>query len=241
VIDLHSHVLPGLDDGPRDLDGALEICRAAAEEGIEVLAATPHVRDDHPTTPEQMEEALALVQTAAANLVRIVPGGEIALPELERPIEELRRFALAGNPGFLLVETPYYSWPSDFPERVARLGAEGITAVIAHPERNPAVQDKPRLVDAVVEAGALVQLTAGSLDGRAGPDARACAFKLLSRGSAHMIASDAHASTVRAIGMRSAVQAVENDELARWLTDDLPRAIVDGGELPERPGRRRRR
>jgi protein-tyrosine phosphatase len=237
VIDLHSHVLPGLDDGPRDLDGALEICRAAADEGIEVLAATPHVRDDHPTTPEQMEEALARVQVAAAGLVRLVPGGEIAVPELSRPIEELRRFALAGNPGFLLVETPYYAWPSDFVDRVARLRAEGITSVIAHPERNVAVQEKPRLVEEVVEAGALIQLTAGSLDGRAGPHAQACAFKLLSLRAAHMIASDAHASTVRAIGMRSAVQAVENDELARWLTDDLPRAIVDGGELPDRPGR----
>jgi protein-tyrosine phosphatase len=237
VIDLHSHVLPGLDDGPRDLEGALEICRAAAEEGIEVLAATPHVRDDYPTTPEQMEEGFALVRDAAVEFVRLVPGGEVAVPELTRPLEELRRFGLAGNPGFLLVETPYYAWPSDFPERVARLRADGITAVVAHPERNAAVQDKPRLVEEVVEAGALVQLTAGSLDGRAGPHAQACAFKLLSLRAAHMIASDAHASTVRAIGMSSAVRAVEDDELAHWLTEELPRAIVDGGELPERPGR----
>jgi protein-tyrosine phosphatase len=238
VIDLHSHVLPGIDDGPHDLDGSLEICRAAAEEGIDVLAATPHVRDDHPTTPEQMEAALALVQAAAGELVRLVPGGEVALPELSRPIEELRRFALAGNPGFLLVETPYYGWPLDFADRVDRLGAEGIRAVIAHPERNGDVQERPRLIEEVVEAGALVQLTAGSLDGRAGRNAQACAFKLLSLRVAHIVASDAHASSVRAIGMRSAVDAIENDELARWLTDDLPRAIVDGGELPDRPKRR---
>jgi protein-tyrosine phosphatase len=240
VIDLHSHVLPGLDDGPRDLEGALEICRAAAEEGIEVLAATPHVRDDYPTTPEQMEDAFVLVRDAAVEFVRLVPGGEVAVPELSRPVEELRRFGLAGNPGFLLVETPYYAWPSDFPERVARLRADGITAVVAHPERNAAVQEKPRLVEEIVEAGALVQLTAGSLDGRAGADVQACAFRLLSLQIAHMIASDAHAPTVRAIGMRSAARAVENDELAQWLTDDLPRAIVDRGELPDRPGRRRR-
>jgi protein-tyrosine phosphatase len=240
VIDLHSHVLPGLDDGPRDLDGALEICQMAAAEGIEVLAATPHVRDDYPTTPEQMEAAFALVQAAAGDVVRLVPGGEVAVPELLRPVEELRRFGLAGNPAYLLVETPYYTWPSDFAERVARLHADGITAVVAHPERNATVQDKPRLVEEIVEAGALVQLTAGSLDGRGGPDSQACAFRLLSLRAAHMIASDAHAQTVRAIGMRSAVRAVENDELARWLTDDLPRAIVDRTELPDRPGRKRR-
>lgn len=238
MIDLHSHVLPGLDDGPRDLEGSLEICRAAADEGIEVLAATPHVRDDHPTTPAQMEEALALVQAAAGGLVRLVPGGEVAVPELSRPIEELRRFALAGNRGFLLVETPYYAWPLDFADQVARLGAEGIRAVIAHPERNANVQEKPRRIGELVEAGALVQLTAGSLDGRAGRNAQACAFKLLSLRLAHIVASDAHAPSVRAIGMRSAVHAIENDALARWLTDDLPRAIVDGGELPDRPGRR---
>jgi protein-tyrosine phosphatase len=240
VIDLHCHVLPGLDDGPRDLEGALEICRAAAEAGIEVLAATPHVRDDYPTTPEQMEAAFALVRDAAADLVRLVPGGEVAVPELARPVEELRRFGLAGNPGFLLVETPYYVWPSDFPDRVARLRADGITPVVAHPERNAAVQDESRLVEEIVEAGALVQLTAGSLDGRGGPDVQACAFRLLSLQVAHMIASDAHAPAVRAIGMRSAARAVENDELAQWLTDDLPRAIVERGELPDRPGRRRR-
>jgi protein-tyrosine phosphatase len=241
VIDLHSHVLPGLDDGPPDLDGALAICQAAADEGIEVLAATPHVRDDYPTTPAQMEETLELLRSAAGGLVRLVPGGEVAVPELMRPVEELRRFGLAGNPGYLLVETPYSLWPPNFAEHVARLRAERITAVIAHPERNSAVQNKPRLVEEVVEAGALIQLTAGSLDGRAGWDAQACAFKLLSQWTAHLIASDAHAQGVRAIGMRSAVALLEDDELGRWLTDDLPRAIVDGGELPERPGRRRTR
>lgn len=241
MIDLHSHVLPGLDDGPPDLEGAIEICRAAAEEGIAVLAATPHVRADFPTTPEQMEEALALVRAAVGDVVRLVSGGEIAVTELSRPVEELRRFGLAGNPAYLLVETPYFAWPSDFAERVTRLAADGIRAVIAHPERNPAVQDKPRLVEDVVEAGALVQLTAGSLDGRLGWRAQACGVELLELGLAHLIASDAHAPTLRAIGMRSAVRAVEDDELARWLTVDLPLAIVEGGELPERPGRRRRR
>ena len=65
MIDLHSHVLPGLDDGAEDLDEAVAMCHAAAEDGIEVLAATPHVRDDYPTTPDQMEQALAALRAAA--------------------------------------------------------------------------------------------------------------------------------------------------------------------------------
>ena len=99
--------------GPLTLDQAVEMCRAAAEDGVEVLAATPHVRDDYPTTPEQMEAAFARVSDAAEGVVRLVPGGELALGELDRPAEELRRFALAGNPRYLLVETPYYGWPLD--------------------------------------------------------------------------------------------------------------------------------
>jgi len=106
VIDLHSHVLPGLDDGAEDLDEAVAMCRAAAEDGIEVLAATPHVRDDYPTTPDQMERALAAVRAAAGDSVRLVGGGEIDIAQLERPREELARFALAGNAKYLLVETP---------------------------------------------------------------------------------------------------------------------------------------
>jgi protein-tyrosine phosphatase len=140
VIDLHSHVLPGLDDGAADLDEAVAMCRAAAEDGIEVLAATPHVRDDYPTTPDQMEQALAALRAAAGDSVRLVAGGEIDLGRLDLPREELARFALAGNPKYLLVETPYGGWPLDLPEKLFRLQAEGFTPVLAHPERNAEVQ-----------------------------------------------------------------------------------------------------
>ena len=238
MIDLHSHVLPGLDDGARDLAESLDICRAAAAEGITVLAGTPHVRGDYRTTPEQMEEAFALVQAAAVDIIRLVPGGEISTAELTQPVEWLRRFALAGNPGYLLVETPYYAWPEDFAARIARLGDDGIRAVLAHPERNPAVQDNPKIVQEIVDAGALVQVTAASLDGRAGWESQVCALKLLDLRLVHLLASDAHAASVRAVGMNGAVKVLEDDELARWLTVDVPRSIVDRSDLPDRPGRR---
>jgi protein-tyrosine phosphatase len=240
LIDLHSHVLPGLDDGARDLEEALGICRAAAADGIEVLAATPHVRDDWPTTARQMEDALARLRDAAGDVVGLVPGGEIALPELDRPLEELRAFALAGNPEYLLVEMPYYGWPLDLGERLFRLRAAGITPVLAHPERNPSVQERPELLEGPVAAGTLVQLTAASVDGRLGRAARACAARLLELGLAHVIASDAHAPTVRAIGMRAAAHAVGDDALAAWLTDGVPRAILDRAPVPPRPERSRR-
>jgi protein-tyrosine phosphatase len=235
LVDLHSHVLPGLDDGAVDMAASLEICRAAAADGIDVLAGTPHVRHDHATTAAGMEAALAKLQEAAGGILRVVGGGELDLDELTRPVEELRRFGLGGNPAYLLVETPYVGWPLDFADRVFRLGAAGFTAVIAHPERNFDVQTNPSLLDAPVAAGALVQLTAASLDGRGTRRADACARTLIERGAAHLIASDAHAPSVRAVGLSAAAAALDDDGLARWLTDGVPRAIVDGTRLPDRP------
>jgi protein-tyrosine phosphatase len=236
VIDLHSHVLPGVDDGPADLDGALAICRAAADDGIEVLAATPHVRaHDYPTTAEQMEAALASLAAAAGDVVRLVPGGELDLGELSRPVDDLRRFALAGNARYLLVETPYLGWPLDIADRLFDLRASGITPVLAHPERNADVQAQPALLEPLVASGTLVQLTAASVDGRLGRRAQSCAVTLIDRGWAHLLASDAHAPSVRAIGMRDAAEAVGDADLAEWLTVGVPRAIVEGRRLPERP------
>jgi protein-tyrosine phosphatase len=236
VIDLHSHVLPGVDDGPADLDGALAICRAAAEDGIEVLAATPHVRaHDYPTTAEQMEAALASLAAAAGDVVRLVPGGELDLGEVSRPVEELRRFALAGNPRYLLVETPYLGWPLDIADRLFDLRASGITPVLAHPERNADVQAQPALLEPLVASGTLMQLTAASVDGRLGRRAQACSRTLIDRGLAHLLASDAHSPSIRAIGMSAAADAVGDAELARWLTVGVPCAIVEGTRIPERP------
>lgn len=235
MIDLHSHVLPGLDDGAEDLDEAVAMCRAAAEDGTRVLAATPHVRDDYPTTPDQMERALAAVRAAAGDSVRLVGGGEIDLAQLARPRDELARFALAGNRKYLLVETPYGGWPLDLAEKLFRLLAEGITPVLAHPERNAEVQQRPELLEPIVAGGTLVQLTAASIDGRMGARARSCAATLLDRSLAHLLASDAHAPSVRAIGMGAAVEALGDEALARWLTVGVPGAILEDEQLPPRP------
>ncbi len=230
--------MPGLDDGAADLEQALDICRAAAADGIEVIAGTPHVRgSDYPTTPAAMEAALAELQAAASGIVEVVGGGELDVGELERPREELARFALAGNPNYLLVETPYHGWPLDMADRLFRLVAHGITPVLAHPERNFDVQSRPGLLEGIVASGTLVQLTASSVDGRGGRRARDCAAELLKREFVHLIASDAHAPTVRAIGMADAARAVGDAGLARWLTHDVPRAILDDTALPERPRR----
>lgn len=238
AVDLHSHVLPGLDDGAASLAAAVEICESAVADGTTVLAATPHVRWDYPTTVAAMEHALRAVETAIGSLpLELVPGGEIALEQLDAPLETLTGFGLGGNPEYLLVETPYFEWPRRLVPELGRLRAAGITPVLAHPERNPAVQADPRLVGHAIEAGALIQLTAASLDGRLGTTAARTATNLVRTRSAHLVASDAHAPDVRMVGLSSTEGAVGAD-LARWLTHDVPLAIVRGAPLPPRPGTR---
>jgi protein-tyrosine phosphatase len=239
VIDLHSHILPGLDDGPETLAGSLELARAAVGDGIQVIAATPHVRDDYPTTADQMEAAVEGVRaTLAAEDVAldVRPGGELDLERLSLPREELSRFGLGGSPTHLLVETPYTGWPFDLPDRLVRLRADGFVPVLAHPERNADVQADPGgRLGPLVESGTLVQLTAASVDGRLGGRARDASARLLELGLAHLIASDAHTPAIRAVGMSAAAAAVGDEALARWLTHDVPAAIVAGEPLPPRP------
>lgn len=239
MLDLHSHVLHGVDDGPGDVEGSLAILRAARDDGIALIAATPHVRDDHPTRPETMERLVAELNRLQAD-VEVARGGELDLQYLERLDDAtLRRFGLGGNERALLVETPYAGLPIDLPERVFRLQLRGFTVVLAHPERNRDVQARPERVRDLVDAGVLVQVTAASLDGRLGRRAAATARTLVDVGLAHLVASDAHAPSVRAVGMRDAADAVGHARLAEWLTDAVPRAIVDGTPPPPRPARRR--
>ena len=215
------------------------MARLAAADGTRVLAATPHVRDDYPTSAEQMERGLADVRAAvdAAGIeLEVVPGGELALEQATRlEPADLRRFGLGGSDRWLLVEFPYEGWPLGLPRLGQAFAADGFGVVLAHPERNGEVQGRPSRLQEFVDAGMLVQLTAASVDGRLGRRAQAASRTLLELGLAHLIASDAHAPSVRAIGLSGAVQEVRDPDLARWLTQGVPGAIVDGTKLPQRP------
>ncbi|HKP17504.1 MAG TPA: CpsB/CapC family capsule biosynthesis tyrosine phosphatase [Gaiellaceae bacterium] len=239
MIDLHSHILRGVDDGARSLEQSLEIARAAVADGITAIAATPHVRDDWPTDAGVMEYRVAELRAELEQAqipLDIRPGGEIALDWLVRmPEDELRRFALAGNPRYLLIEMPYFGWSLRLPDELFALVARGVTPVLAHPERNSAVQRDPARLRPLVDAGVLVQVTAASLDGRLGAAPRECGLRLIGAGLAHMLVSDAHHASVREVGLTAAANAVASAELAAWLTQDVPAAILSDTELPPRP------
>ena len=245
MIDLHSHILPGVDDGARTLAESVDIARAAAAAGTRILAATPHVREDYPTSAETVERLVVELQRtvrAAGIALELRPGGEVAIDKLaELEATELRRFGLGGNPSYLLVEFPYYGWPLDLGERIFRLRGAGITAVIAHPERNSEVQVAPHRMEPLVRAGALVQLTGASVDGRLGKRPRTAARALLDLRCAHLVASDAHSPDVRGVALAPAVDALADSALAEWLVASVPAAIVAGTPLPPRPESRARR
>ena len=160
MIDLHSHLLPGLDDGARGLAESVAIAQAMAADGIRIVAATPHVREDYPTSPDEMEQALAAVRRAIADAgltIDVRGGGEIALDRLPHlPADDRSRFGLGGNPGLLLVEFPYYGWPARARALLCALLREGVVPVIAHPERNAEVQEAPGRLEAVVRLGGIV-------------------------------------------------------------------------------------
>ena len=247
MIDLHTHILPGVDDGPTTIDESVAIAGAAVADAIDVVAATPHVRDDYPTSATRMEALVAEVREALATAavpLDVRTGGEIALERL--PLlgdDDLRRFGLAGNARYLLLEFPYYGWPLELGTQIFALRTRGFTPVLGHPERNAEVQAAPEGLRRFVEQGALVQVTASSVDGRLGPQSRAAAFDLIERGLVHLLATDAHAPELRATGLSAAARKIGDESLAAWLTESVPAAIIAGVPLPNRPehggGRRR--
>jgi protein-tyrosine phosphatase len=244
VIDLHSHILPRLDDGARTIEDSRALARLAAAEGVTAVAATPHVRDDFPTTADQMEKGVAEVSRDFREQgieLDVLHGGEIAFDMAAALDEaELARFTIAQNRRYLLLEFPYSGWPAGLEERVFQLTVRGLVPILAHPERNREVQADPRRLAEAVRIGALVQVTAASVDGRIGKSSRDAAARLLELGLAHVLASDAHTPAIREAGLVAAVEALGDEDLARYLTREAPAAIVAGEPVPH-PARRKPR
>lgn len=241
LIDLHIHLLPGLDDGASDVDATCELAAACVADGIDAVAATPHVSREYATRPAALEAALGLargVVERASIPLKIYSGAEVAIDQLDQLTDdELRAFTIGPGGNHLLLETPYASWPLDLELHIGRLATLGIRAVLAHPERSAAVQESDGIehLAFAVSRGVRTQVTAGSLSGRFGRTAQSLAQELLERELVHLVASDAHNAERRPPRMREAAAAVGSDELGRWLTEDAPLAILRGEPLPPRP------
>jgi protein-tyrosine phosphatase len=234
VIDLHAHVLPGIDDGPRTLADAIVLARAAREAGVDTIAATSHVDRRWARSVAELTAARAELRAALARAgvdVDVVAGGEIALDRLIDLTEaELAGLALGGG-GALLVECPLASLPGDFTWPVRRLLADGWCVVLAHPERSPAFQDRPQLLAELTAMGAHGQVTTPSLSGDFGALAQRAGLAMLRAGTATLISSDAHDARRRPPGFAAARAVLEReapDVAARWgeLTRATPGALL---------------
>jgi protein-tyrosine phosphatase len=244
VIDLHCHVLPGIDDGPATIEGSLEIARLAAAGGTSVLVATPHVswryRNDAATIAgrvAELNERLASeeILTAGGRVLEVRVGAEIALtliPEL--PDGQLAALGLGGGP-WLLVEPPFTPVAPNLDAILLELQRDGHRIVLAHPERCPAFQRDPPALERLVRAGLLTSVTAGSLGGRFGGEARRLALALARDGLLHNVASDAHDAVNRPPEIAAELERAGLAPLAPWLTGAVPAAILDGGEPPPAP------
>jgi tRNA (guanine-N1)-methyltransferase len=170
------------------------------------------VRADYPTTPDEMEwgvEELRADFEAEGIPIRVLHGAELDLSLLwQVPPEDLRRLTIAQTGRYLLLETPYRGWPMALATTVRSLVHSGVTPLLAHPERNPEVQDRPDRVRELVDAGALVQVTASSLAGELNRAVQHAADQLVELGLVHVLASDAHGPHIARGGIPAAVEAL---------------------------------
>lgn len=243
MIDLHSHILPGLDDGPSDIEGSLALARVAVAQGISTIVATPHIRDDHPfglgAIKSGVQELNGALSAEGIDLA-VMAGGEVAIskvPELDE--ESLRSVCLGASP-YMLVESPYTRASELLEHVIFDLQARGFRPLLAHPERSPSfASDRVRL-ERLVGRGVLCSVTAMSMEGRFGQTVQRFAALMFAAGLVHDVASDSHDAQRRPPILLDGFQVLDGDlpglsDQAKWFTHEAPAAMLAGGELPPRP------
>lgn len=250
VIDLHFHILPGIDDGPPDLGRSIELARAAEADGIQVVAATPHLREDHPDVrAPELAQRCAELNAALADAdvaLEVVSGGELDVLWVSEADEEDLRLASYGGRGTdVLLETPYGAIAPSFDAAVRRLRGLGYRILLAHPERSRVFQQAPGRLEQLVRDGVLIQVTAASLvPPRRRSRSHELAVQLVEHGMAHVLGSDAHSATeLRPPNLSAGVAAARaiDPRVASWMVLDAPLAILAGEPLPARPAASLRR
>ena len=247
MIDLHCHMLPGIDDGAPTLEVALAMARAAVADGIKITACTPHIY------PGLYENSQAIIAKAIAEFEQELKRHDIPLtltigadthlaPDLLTGIQQ-GRIPTLGHSRFLLLEPPHHVAPPRFEEAVFQLLAAGIVPVITHPERLTWIETHYSKMATLVEGGAWMQITAGSLTGRFGRRPKYWAERMVDEQLVHILATDSHHIDKRppllAEG-RDAAAARCGEKEAFNMVDVRPRAILADlpqGQIPDLPER----
>lgn len=251
MIDLHSHILPGIDDGAKTLDISLEMAQLAVADGIRTMACTPHIYPglylNNAQGIAQARDALQVELDARGILLHLVSGADVHLvPEVLAGLREGRVPTLNGS-RYILLEPSHHVAPPHFEESVFQLVAQGYTPVITHPERLTWIETHYKVFVRMIRQGAWMQVTAGALTGMFGPRAQYWGEKFVGEGHTHILATDAHSSRRRipclSGGLAVAERLLGKTEAAR-LVFERPQAILDDlspgkvAPLPEQLPRR---
>lgn len=243
MIDLHSHILPGIDDGAPDLEASVEMALAAVAAGTRIVVATPHVNTRYDNDPALIGRLVGELNVALSDRqipLAILPGAEISLSRLIGLSDEALQGLSLGAGRSLLVESPYAERAALLEDALFDLQLRGFRPVLAHPERCPSFQGEPDRLAALARRGVLCSVTSGSLAGQFGGRARDLAVRLLGGGLVHDLASDAHDHARRSPDLTAGFAAAEAElpgvsEQLAWSVRAAPAAILAGEPLPPQP------
>lgn len=239
MIDLHTHILPFLDDGAKNYEEALAMLCCAEEDGIDIVAGTPHfVPGKYAPSAEKVKLVCGELNEKAVEAgikTKVIPGHEVrAGAGILNKLRNGEILTYDKCSKYILLELPYTSIPEWMDKMMFELGIADITPIIAHPERNSGFHKTPERLFELVQKGCLAQLTAGSLLGYFGEDVKELSEKLLRHKLIHLIASDAHDSVERLPKLRDAYEKVgklESDSRADMLFNKIPEMIINGEEI----------
>jgi protein-tyrosine phosphatase len=233
--DIHCHLLPQIDDGPKDWEGSLAMARLAVANGIGTIVATPHQLGRYEkNSAEQILTLTAETQhrIAEASLpLTILPGADVRIQEnLPELIQTGRALTVANQNVYLLMELPHEQ-VLPMGQLIYELQCQGITCILSHPERNQRLQKNPEILRPWVQQGCLIQVTAGSITGQFGREAERVSRLLLQKNLVHLVATDAHDATNRSPAWRPSFTKVYRylgPRRAKKIFFDNPEAVVNG-------------
>ena len=236
MIDIHSHILPDLDDGARHIEESLEMVRIAAEDGIEQMVATPHMFNglSHNPEPSEIVERVEALQKEIGGALQILPGNEVHIAHDIVEKAAAKKVTKLNQRNYMLIEFPSMNVPVGAEELFYKLQINGIIPILVHPERNSQIQNRPAIVADFIERGVRIQVTAMSVTGEFGGAALKCVETLLKHNCVHFIATDTHRANRRPPVLsegRDAAAAIIGDEAAHKLVEDNPRSVVAGEPL----------
>ena len=239
MVDLHCHVLPGLDDGPDTMEESLEMAEAAIVDGITHVVATPHSNDKFWFDFTQVRRLRDELQARVGNRIQFATGCDFHVnPENLALLRKQPREYCINQHDCLLVEFNEISIPLAMDRTLHEMQLSGLRLIVTHPERNVILRTHPERLREWVRRGCFVQVTGNALTGAFGPTAQQIALQWIGEGLVHFVASDAHNNRSRPLRLQTAYDVVADqfgERKARGLIVENPGAAFEGRDLPHVP------